>query len=367
MSTTPYSSKSVHTVKKEEALFQDFRNILIIKPSSLGDVVRSVPIFHGLRERYEDARISWVIRPDCASLLDHLPGLHERIAFDRWTFARMGRSMSATKAFAGFLRHLRMQRFDLVLDLQGLFRSGFLSRVTGSPVRLGFSHAREMAPIFYTHRIGCQEGEHIVESLWRFADRLGFGRAEMRFDLTLDAGAEADARDLLHCSGLSADYPYGVMLVGGSESSKRWSPSGFGRVADVLRQEYHIPTVLLGTGETEHQIAQMVDREARGGIVNLINKTSLPQLTAILKSARLVVGNDSGPLHIAAALGVPLVALYGPTDPRVVGPYGQCDGVVEVGAETPRTGRYSSRPEHCINAITPEQITQVIDRKLCQG
>ena len=365
--TTPYLIKSNHTVKQAPALLQDFRNILIIKPSSLGDVVRSAPLFHGLRDRYPHATISWVIRPDCAPLLDLLPGLHEPILFDRRTFARMGRSLSATRALIAFLRNLRNRRFDLVLDLQGLFRSGFFSRATAAPLRLGFAHAREMAPIFYTHRIACLSGEHVVESLWRFADCLGFGQFQMRFDLTTDPAAEANARDILHRAGLSADDPYTVMLPGGSECSKRWSPSGFGRLADGLRHDYHLPTVLLGAGETERQIAQEVGHVAQGGIVNLIDQTSLPQLTAILKSARLVVGNDSGPLHIAAALGVPLVALYGPTDPRVVGPFGHSDGVVEAGAETPRTARYSRRLEHRIDAITPQQITRAIDKKLCRN
>ena len=111
-----------------------FHNILIIKPSSLGDVVRAVPVFNGLRKQYPNARISWLIRPDCGGILQNLTGLDEIIEFDRKKFARIGRSFRVTAEFIRFLKMLRQKEFDLVLDLQGLFRSGFISRATGAAI-----------------------------------------------------------------------------------------------------------------------------------------------------------------------------------------------------------------------------------------
>jgi len=338
---------------------RDFNNILIIKPSSLGDVVRSLPILAGLSHRYRHARISWLVRPDCATVLRNQPNLHEIIEFDRHRYGRILRHPGAAWQFVRFCADLDRHRFDLVLDLQGLFRSGFLALCTGADVRLGFAHARELAPCFYTHRITASPGrEHIVESLWRFADVLGFGDTERRFDIPLDHTAQATAAKLL------PHRQYTVLIIGGTSAAKRWPLQYFAKLVDTIDDRYDIPTILLGSGDDEISLARQVAQTAHGRLVSLVGKTSLSEAIEIIRNARLVVGNDSGPLHIAAALGTPLVGLYGPTDPAVVGPWGQTDGIVEAGAETPRTERYSRKPQHAMTNITTEQVIEKVRTKL---
>lgn len=336
-----------------------FKNILIIKPSSLGDVVRTLPILAGLRRRYVDARISWLVRPDCAAVLRNNPDLHEIIEFDRHLYGHLLRQPKAARQFLRFSVDLHSRGFDLVLDMQGLFRSAFLALCTGATVRLGFAHGRELAPCFYTQRIAlpaCRE--HIVTSLWRFADRLGFGNSDKCFRIAVDAGAQAQAKRLVPCGR------YMVMLVGGTSAAKRWAVSRFAELVDTVNRCYHIPVVILGAGNEEVSMAAQVAAKGGPEIMNLAGKTSLTEAIEIIRAADLVVGNDSGPLHLAAALGKPVVGLYGPTDPAVVGPWGQADGVVAAGGDSPRRGRYSQRSEHAMSCISVEQVMQKVQAKL---
>lgn len=347
---------------------QEFTNILIVKPSSLGDVVRCLPVLHALRRRCPQSRISWLIQPEFSPLLAHLAELDEIIEFDRRRYGKMIHSYRAASDFIAFLRRLHRRHFDMVLDLQGLFRSAFLSFCTAAPVRLGFSQAREFAPFFYTQTIAVpSEPEHIVESYWRFARLLAIDQMGIQYHLPIDPGARRAAEDLLAGRQVMPCDPYIVFLMGGTHPAKRWPPERFAELADRIAEQYDMPVVLLGAGCAEITLARQVANKARSRIIDLVGQTDLQQLMALLKTARLVVGNDSGPLHVAAALQAPLVGLYGPTDPAIVGPYGQIDGVVQVGADLVRKNRYSRNRCHRIENITVERVLQAVQEKLCKA
>ena len=336
-----------------------FHNILVIKPSSLGDVVRCLPILHGLRIRYPAARISWLIRPDCAPVLHHQPRL-TLLPFDRRLLGRALHSPRAARELLSLLNSLYNNHFDLVLDLQGLFRSAFFSLVA-APARLGFAHAREFAPCFYTHRITLpRRPEHVVHSYYRFAHALGFDHIPLEFPLTPDPDALAEANNLLLYHQLSLESPFVVLLIGGTSAEKRWPAERFAQLAEEIHRRHHLPAVLLGAGPTERDAAHTLCRHTHAPVANLVDKSSLPQAIAILARARCVIGNDSGPLHLAAALGTPLLGLYGPTDPTVVGPFGQLHHVLQAGPNAPRTGRYSEHPDHKMTQITvPQAFTNL--------
>lgn len=307
-----------------------------------------------------------MVRPEFAAILPEPPVLDEIIPFDRRHFGAMWRSGRALRDFFSFLRQLRAYQFDLVLDLQGLFRSGYLSFATRASVRLGFAHAREMAGIFYTHNVYIPNTpEHIVDSCWRFAEALGFSEQAKDFSLRRDAASEQAAARLLNGASLPPDRDYAVILSGGSEAAKRWPLDRWVSLARELNRRYHIGPVLLGSGAEEVAAAKNITQAIDGKeAINLAGRTSLPELTAVIRKATLVVGNDSGPLHIAAALNVPTVGLYGPTNPVVVGPYGQMDGVAEAGQGVPRRGRYSRDRRHQMTEITVDQVLALADKKL---
>ncbi len=387
---------------------QRFERILIVKPSSLGDIVRALPVLHGLRRRWPQAMINWLVRPEFADILPGKPALDEKIFFDRKRFRRLGTSYGATRNFMRLLRELRRRQFDLVVDVQGLFRSGFMTRATGAPVRVGFAHAREGAARFYTHAIKTDGNIHHVEECRQVAGALGVGEEPLCFDMNIDADAANQARALLHQTGLAEGETYYVILPGGTHAAKRWSAANWGKLVSLLQEKCNVrPMILAGGGEekaiaeaitqgkvgqrptlhvqeevgqkttlhvqeevgqkttlhVQEEVGQRPTLHEEADVINLAGQTTLGQLVALLKDACWVMGNDSGPLHIAAALGVPVVGLYGPTNPRLVGPYGQMDGVVEAGGDIPRRRRYSDHPGHAMKNITPEQVIRAIMKK----
>ena len=229
---------------------------------------------------------------------------------------------------------------------------------------MGLSNARELAPIFYTHQVPVCSGEHIVDSLWRFSEMLGFSDEKKTFQLTIEPQVRTSAQKILAQAGLSPDRKYVGLLIGGTEAAKRWPTERFAQLADWLMARYDLASVLLGAGPTEQALADEIVQMGQNKTVNLVGQTNLPQLLALLDSARLVVGNDSGPLHLAAALDVDLISLYGPTNPAVVGPYGHLDSVIEAGKGVTRQGRYSQNPAHRIETIALETVTDAIVNKL---
>lgn len=322
-----------------------FRRILIIKPSSFGDVIHAMPVLHGLRNRFPRAQISWLVANSCADLLEGHPDLDEVIRFDRRRYGRIGRSLGPTVEFNHFLKELRSRRFDLVLDLQGLFRSGFMTLVTGARVRLGFANAREFASLFYTRRIAVRDPEmHAVDRNYLFAQALGFGGLPVVFNLPVQAEAVRSVAELLAKRGPSAGRPYAVMGPGTRWETKRWPAARFAEVARRIRSEFDMTVVLIGT-EDEIEVARRVEQAAGEGVINLAGQTKLPEVIALVAGAALAVMHDSGPMHLATALGRPMVAIYGPTSPRRTGPYRRPDSVARL--DLPCSPCYLKRVADC--------------------
>ena len=241
-----------------------------------------------------------------------------------------------------------------------------MSFCTNADTRLGFAGARELARIFYNHRIKTpKEPEHICDSYWRFAKLLGFGQSEQCCDIAVGPAAQKSAAELLAQNGVPADDSYVVMLIGGTEPAKRWPTQRFAELAGQVKKCYGMQSVLLGAGAREKELAEeIVEFFGDNTVADLVDKTDLIEMTAILKKASVVVGNDSGPLHIAAALGVAVVGIYGPTDPAIVGPYGQMDGVAQAGENIERRERYSKAEEHGIDRVTVECVLDKLTKKM---
>ncbi len=300
---------------------REFRRILIIKPSSFGDVIHALPVLNGLRGRFPQARISWLVNHSCAGLLEGQPALDEIIRFDRKRYGRIGRNLQVTADFLKFIAGLRERRFDLVIDLQGLFRSGFMAFASGAPTRVGFGSAREFAWAFYTHRVCVRHRDmHAVDRNWLFGRALGFEDAPIDFHLPVRADARTLVRRLLEEAGLKPGAAYLLMAPGTRWETKIWPAAHFAEVARRARDEFGVGVVLAGM-DSEAPIANRVADLAGGPIVNLAGRTSLAELIALVDGAAMVVMHDSGPMHLALALGKPLVAIYGPTSPARTGPY----------------------------------------------
>ena len=330
------------------------QRILIIKPSAIGDVVHALPVLNLLRKRWPSAHISWLVSSGCAGLLDGHPQLNEVIRFDRKRFGKGWRKPSAAAGLFGFTRDLRRRKFDLVIDLQGLFRSGWLASKTRAAIRIGPAEARELGWIFYTHRVptGYPEG-HAVDRYLKIAEELGLGRSPVEFVFPTN---DKDRQKIAEI--VPQETKYAVFLPGTNWETKRWPPEKFAECVGPLRDKFGLESIVAG-GAGDKPLAAQIP-----GARDLTGKTNLRQLVALLERAELVIANDTGPMHIAAALGRPMVSIYGPTSPHRTGPYGRLNAVVQLDIEcSPCFGRQCSHIS-CMRKLEADSIMELAVEQL---
>lgn len=333
------------------------RRVLIIKPSAIGDVVHTLPVLNLIRRRWPDAHIAWLVTPACADLLDGHPQLNEVIRFERRRFGKGWHNPSAAVGLFRFTRLLRAKQFDLVIDLQGLFRSGWLTWQTRAAHRIGFTNARELAWAFYTHRVIIADAEqHAIDRYLALAESIGCGREPVEFHFATNDTDRRVVADLL-----LDDSPFAVLLPGTNWPTKRWPVEHFAQTVAPLREQFGLRSVIAGSPD-DRTLAGMIPNA-----LNLAGKTTLRQTVALLERASVVIANDSGPMHIAAALGRPLVTPYGPTSPIRTGPYGRMDTVVRL--DLPCSPCFSRQCSHqsCLRWLTPQCVLREVERQLAQA
>jgi heptosyltransferase I len=326
---------------------RDFRKILLIKLSAVGDVVHTFPVLNKLRRRYPAAQLDWLVTPGITELLQHNPAISNVIAFSRDEWSAPWRSTPYVNA-ARLIAQLRAVEYDLVIDLQGQFRSAVFAFTSGAPVRIGFDKpradiwktlarkipeearkhawqgAREGSWLAYTDHIALPTLDiHPVERYLGIGPMLGLddGPADFSFPIPQEAHARiealADYYDIAKAKLL-------VMAPGTNWETKEWRREAFAEVARHFLQKGCAVT-LIGS-DRERAVCDEVARLAPGA-VNLAGETTLSELAALISRATLCVTNDSGPMHLAVALGRPVVSVFGPTDQVWAGPYHR-DGAV---------------------------------------
>jgi heptosyltransferase-1 len=300
---------------------EDPRNILYIKMSSMGDVVHGMPAAMALRRRFPLARITWLVDGRFADLVRGHPAVDEIIVAKAPAIPRMPLDHVLRASFQyAVAGELRRRGFDLVVDAQGLFRTGALCAMTGAGVRVGFANAREGAQIFYTRRIDVPREIHALERCLKLATALGADATPVQYGVA--AGTEA-AREMLRLAGLNEGEAYAVVAPKSARAEKDWPAERFAEVVRRLHERLALRVLVIG-GKREEAVALEVAGES--GTVFCGHPLAIT--VAAIAGAQLVLANDSGPLHLAAALNTPLIGLYGPTDPAKVGPYGNWQGVL---------------------------------------
>ena len=308
--------------------------ILIIKPSSLGDVVQALPAVNLIRRRFPDAHFSWLINDDLASLLKNCPIINERIEFRRRDYTH----------FPALLRRLRRERFDIAIDLQGLLRSGIMAWATRAPRRVGLSDAREGARFFYNEIVNVPRA-HAVDRYLLAAKHLGCDAGPVEFPFGLSP--IINRRSLIAINA-SARWP-----------TKLWGDDQFTELVRRLPRERVVLTGSVAESDRIERIAQ--------GCRNLAGKTELLELAELYAQCCVVITNDSGPMHLAAAVGTPVVAIFGPTDPALTGPYGKQHIVLRAGIPcSPCFKDYCTNKVvmECMEKITVEQVLAAAQRFL---
>jgi lipopolysaccharide heptosyltransferase I len=302
--------------------------VALVKLSSLGDVVHALPVAATLRARWPSARLTWIAERREAAVLAGHPALDAVVAVDtrRW---RRARRPADVKAAAGELTalaaRLRAARFDVALDAQGLLKSGMLAWLTRAPLRVGFGARRCREPLsaaFTNRRVTPPpSARHVVEQYLALLEPLGVGPSLLEFHLPCEPAVEARADEVYRRAGAAAAAGLIAISPGAGRADKRWPPERFGVLARRLAAESGVD-VLVVWGPGEEALARAVVQGAAHAAVVLAPPTDLSDLVAVLRRASLMVAADTGPLHVAAALRVPCLGLYGPTRAERNGPYG---------------------------------------------
>jgi len=341
-----------------------FEKILIIKPSALGDVVLALPALSALRRNFPDAKISWLVRPEFAPLLENHPHLTEVIPFDRKFLGKAWYHPKAFVALVKLIRKLRHSKFDAVFDLQGLFRTACLAWLSGCKRRFGMANAREHAHLFYTHKIEQDHNcIHLVDYYLKIIKAAGATNVDdkdVKFELPVNPYIRDSVSNLLASHNIKSGE-YVVFVPGSTHSSKCWPVERFAALADRISSRFNLPIIAVGT-ESESSIIEAIKNLTDVHIINFAGQTSLAELVALLKDAKLVVSNDTGPGHIAAALGTPLVLMYSWSNPARIAPYGRSECMV---AREPYSRGFEIKSidaKHSVKNITIDEVYQ----KACQ-
>ncbi|MCP4262953.1 MAG: glycosyltransferase family 9 protein [Planctomycetes bacterium] len=331
------------------------KNILIIKPSSLGDIVLALPTLTALRKSFPDAKISWLIRTEFAPILENHPHLNEIILFDRKFLGKAWFHPGASSSLISLIKRLRHSEFDAVIDFQGLFRTASLAWLSGCKKRFGIAGAREFAHLFYTHKIKqTKDCIHLVDFYLNIIKAAGATKLDVEFILPEHPEAAGSIRNLLKNHYVSPDN-YVVFIPGSAHEDKRWPIERFAELAEKISSHHKLPIVATGDAGEATLIEKLKDL-SKVPIANIAGKTSLSELVVLLSNAKLVVSNDTGPGHIAAALSTPLVLMFSWSNPARIAPYKRIECLV---AREPfsRGHKIKSRdPKHFVDTITVDEV-----------
>lgn len=334
---------------------ETYKNILLIKPSSLGDIVMALPALSMLRRSFPQARISWLVRPEFAPILEGHPHLDEIILFDRKALAKAWRQPAAFKQLMDLISRLRDGRFDAVLDLQGLFRTASLAWLSGCTRRFGPVWRKEFARLFYTTTVvPRREWVHVIDTYRKLIEAMGGQDRGVEFVLPAKPDAMMSTGNLLAQQKIDPDH-YAVIIPGSAQVSKCWPADRFAALSDRLASEHGLAVVATG-GKSESPMIEQIRGLAKHPIANLAGRTSLPELAEVLRRARLVVSNDTGPGHIAGALGRPLVMMFSWSNPLRVGPYGRPECIVGRDVQARGLAIKSRDPRHAIGYIAFDEV-----------
>jgi heptosyltransferase-1 len=335
---------------------------LIVRLGALGDIVHAIPVAAALREAFPASRIDWLVTAKHRELLDLVPVIDRRLVIsDRGEAAGSTSLMSA-------IRELRRSRYDIVFDLQGLLKSAILARLSGAPRVIGFSsrYLRErFARPFYTevHDPGGggmydpRERSHVVQMNLGLLTAVGVTAAAPRFPIErIDTEVAGAMRQ-------RAGDRYVLVNPGAAWPNKRWPAARYGAVAHAIDERHGVKTIVLW-GPGEEPLAQEVVRESAGSAL-LSPRTSITDLLALIRDAALMISGDTGPTHVAAALGTPIVGIYGPTRPSRNGPWAEGDITISRDAVCHcHHLRRCTQARMCLLDIEPAEVLDAIERRL---
>jgi len=312
--------------------------ILIIKLSSLGDLFHALPAVHAIKKDM-NAEIDWVVNDVYAGLTQKFEDVSEIIPFPR---------NNLMKNLPAFLRNLRKKNYDLVIDMQGLLKSALIAKAAKAKKILGPSFQREGAFLFYDEICGKKnKNRHAVEEILDIAKHLGTNTKEITFPLKYETPILNEPSPRIGVAALSR------------WATKNWPAECFIDTANKLYELKGASIYLIG-GKESADFHRTIIGKLKGPVVDMAGKLELADMPGFMKAIDLLISNDSGPVHVAAAVGTPVVVIFGPTDPIRTGPYGKNNRIIKASTScSPCFSRTCRRGNvECLKGITPEKVVE---------
>jgi lipopolysaccharide heptosyltransferase I len=326
-----YNPPVGYSKKYGAGIHEEPRSICIFQLNSIGDVIHALPVAHLLKERFPSARITWIAEKGISPLLNHHPAVGQLLLVDTKKWRKRIFSPAAWKEMYSFLRYLRAQEFDLALDFQGTFKSAMLARFSGASRRIGMARsdrAEKWSSLFLNEfSLGTAKKKHIIEKNLALLESVGIRSENSPLHFHIHPEEEAVQYVEQELKKLEIE-DFVLINPGGGWVTKLWDEDKFAQLIDMIYNDLHIPSLIVwGPGERH-----LADKVARKCITPAMISfsTNLSELIALTSKSRLMVSSDSGPLHLASALGIPVVGLYGPTDPLRNGPWNPHDSACTI-------------------------------------
>lgn len=348
----------------------NLKNILIIKLSSIGDVVHALPVSYELKKAWPDSHITWVVEPVSRDIVAMDPCVDDIIVFEKQKFRSLGGILSHVGPLK---REIRRRTYDLVLDLQGLFKSAAIAWLAEAPNgrKLGPVDMREGSAHVSRPVVGPHAHDHVIERYLDVVRSLGVSvpyapdGSAVHFPIDVPATALAGAAARFRQAGADMKNPYVALPIGANWPTKRWPEENLAAFANILYDHELIP-VLVGGGAVDEGRAAKIASLMEIPPVDLVGKLSFPELAATFQHAAAVLGPDTGICHLAIALGAPTVMLMGPTIPERTGPYGPYGHLLLADRPCARCfSRACPKGLDCLGVISAESAWQELEKILC--
>jgi heptosyltransferase-1 len=339
-------------------------NILIVKLSSLGDVIQAMPAICALRRGYPSAHITWIVEEYAGEiLLDH-PSIDRVLILSRRNWLKNSlipwRSKQTILEMSSFIKALRDRVYDLVIDLQGLFKSGIVVWMSNGKRRVGYDRTRELSYIFLNERhTPFDPDRHAIERYLNLVLAIGGKEGSIEYGIKIGEENRKMVERILEDKGISRDEPVVIISPFARWSTKLWDQKRFAKLADILIDRYKVKVILTG-GVNEKDYVKGIVSSMRFGAIDLSGKIGLKEMAFLCTRAKLMISTDTGSMHLASAMGLPVVALFGPTAPWRTGPYGNSHSIVRKAIECSPCFRKRCKNRKCMLSIEVEEVLEKV-------
>jgi heptosyltransferase I len=345
------------------------RSILLIKLSAIGDVVHTLPLLEVLRKSFPTARIDWLVEEEARSIVETHEDLDHVLVSWRKSWQKKlfspGQGRAALKEIKRFVQTIRAHQYDLVIDLHGLFKSGILTGLARGRRKIGFTGGKEGSMLFLTEQpYPFDYNRHALDRYLQAARYLGCSTNSWKGEIPLEPG-DRERIDPLLAEHFSPSETLVAINPMARWVTKLWDEERFASLAARLQEELSCKILFTGS-PSDRPVVERIMKGINPRPLNLAGSTTLRELAYLYTRCRLIVTTDTGPMHIAAAMGLPVVALFGPTAPWRTGPYGKGHTVIQENLECSPCFKKKCTHRRCMKNITVEKVFEAVKQHLSE-